>query len=235
VQLVKLGVLTKTETTQGNRTLWLYTVDTTWNRERYQWEFEERYRTETQTDSARSIKDEIGRLQQALSNASPTDMLKIIERIKELTLQMQNGESKPKEQAKTTPEPAPVEEEQSKEAPDDEEERFMDFLVAEHAPERPIAWRNWAKQAIKKGEFVGIDDYRREFDERQTIRAITEYLKKEVPRLEFGKSQQVFAGLVHYSSEKARYLANYGGHEVQVSPETVQKALTQMIETQQQR
>jgi hypothetical protein len=42
-ELGKLGVVSKQEIKRGNNTIWIYTVDTTWKREQYKAEFNERY------------------------------------------------------------------------------------------------------------------------------------------------------------------------------------------------
>jgi hypothetical protein len=215
-ELGKLGVISKQEIKRGVNTIWIYTVDTTWKREQYRTEFDERYNSRKVGSTALSaVKEEIARLQQALNSASPDDMLAILERIKSLALQMKdkNQDAKPASQPALLPEPSP---------PIDE--AFIDYIV-EQTPnvQNKYAYKAKVKRLLCAGELDGIDEYKQGYEQCKRIIAIAKRLEGATVNL-YGEKRS-FDGEVIFDDESATYVAYFGGYKVAVSQETVKAAL----------
>ncbi|MGE4294732.1 MAG: helix-turn-helix domain-containing protein [Campylobacterales bacterium] len=221
-ELCRLGVLTKKP---NHRSGYTYTVVTTWRREEF---LAEIYgRKEGATPSPQS---ELHALKLALISAEPEEALKLVERIKELTLQIQGKEQEPpaplkpaQSQPAKSKSPKPIEAVEPK--PAEPENGLVDYIVSCHAQKKPIndkhAYRAKIKRLLTAGSFEGVEEYQEGYDQKQTEAAIAAYIKQGGAKVEIDGYQHSFDGIVKYNSEKGRYLALFGGHDVVVTPETV--------------
>jgi hypothetical protein len=245
--LVKIGVLSRRDVKNGLKITYIYTVDTTWKREQYRIELGERYPPKNaQNNKANVIKDEIDHLKQALLKASPDEMLAILDRIKNLTLEMQSSASIAQDVApieasaqSSTPidKPAPSQEPkaeataikppypaatQNEKSPIDE--AFVDFIVAQtpNVANKP-AYKTKIKKLLAEGKFEGIEEYRHAFAVEKTCRAVKKYLTHK--KMEIGGEIYSFGGEVAFDEECGVYKASFGGYYAIVSAETIEKAL----------
>jgi hypothetical protein len=168
-ELCKLGVLSKKINKYGSYT---YTVDTNWKRE----EFLAEIYGKTSTPS---LESELHALKIALVSAEPEEALKLINRIKELTLEIQSGK-KDKEDSKEEPTQSTTTkiDETDKKPQQPVANELLDFIVSTDKPRNPHAYKNKIRELIKKGVFDGLDEYERKYAQQQTITAINQYGKE---------------------------------------------------------
>ncbi|MDR2152425.1 MAG: helix-turn-helix domain-containing protein [Helicobacteraceae bacterium] len=215
-ELCKIGILSKREIKRGANTIWVYTIDTTWKREQYRAEFDAHYNSR-ETPAPDAIKEEIERLKQALTDASPDNALEILERMKALLQNKRQSEAPPQ-----TPIEKPKIETPAPQTPIDE--AFADYIVAQTPNvQNKYAYKAKVKRLLVAGELDGIDDFKRGYDDQRRIDAIARYLKDATMEL-YGEIRN-FDGEVVFDDEAAAYFAYFGGYKVKVSAETVKDAL----------
>ncbi|MDR1912813.1 MAG: hypothetical protein LBQ52_10785 [Helicobacteraceae bacterium] len=245
--LVKIGVLSRRDVKNGLKITHIYTVDTTWQREKYRIELGERYPPKNaQNNKANVIKDEIDHLKQALLKASPNEMLAILDRIKNLTLEMQSATpiaqdvapigapaqsatpidkaaplQEPKAEATAIKPPCPAAT-QSEKSPIDE--AFVDFIVDQNpSVQNKPAYKAKIKKLLANNELDGIEEYRHAFAVEKTNRALKKYLTGA--KTEIGGVTRSFDGEIEFSEKEGVYVAYFAGLGIAVSSETLEKAL----------
>jgi hypothetical protein len=231
-ELCRLGVLTKKPNRKGSYT---YTVITTWKREEF---IAEIYgQKEGATPSPES---ELRALKLALMSAEPEEALELVDRIRELTLQIQGKEQAPPAAAKPDrPQPSDAKSDKppQKEKPQPPKEQsppmetvdegFVDYIVSKNPHiKNHHAYRAKVKRLLIAGEFVGAEEYMEGYQEQKTKSAIANHLKGG--EIEINGYIHKFDGgmsAVRYNSDRGWWEASFGGHSVQVSPQTVKTAI----------
>jgi DNA-binding MarR family transcriptional regulator len=92
MELVKLGLLTKEIIKEGNRTIWLYTLDVEWRSEQYLKDHAKEFNSHIPAKNP-TIAEEIASLAATLAAAAPEDQSAILEKIRKLTSKAQETQS----------------------------------------------------------------------------------------------------------------------------------------------
>jgi hypothetical protein len=194
VQLQKLGVATKAEIKSGKQTRYIYTIDVTWRREEYEAESEEYFPPikNENYEQIRAIKAEITQLQRALNSSRPQDMLTVIEKIKTLTLQMQeisveNSSGKASssqvtnERINNNKAPERAKRGSTVQIDDKEAKELAEYIVSRKKLSKiddPIAYTKTIYNLIKSGELLDLDSYKMSFKEYKQEQIEVEMEKK---------------------------------------------------------
>lgn len=210
-ELCRLGVLTKKPNKYGGYT---YTVITTWRREEFLAEF---YRESAEPPSPAS---ELHALKLALVSAEPEESLKIIERIKEMTIKVHGVNP---EQPESAPAPEPVQDEPP--APAADTEGLLDFIVRADKPRSPHAYKNKIRQLIKRGEFDGLEEYERRYNEEQMITVINQHGKEVLSVINEGKKIRMDENSAYV--QDGRFFVRFAG----VPGEISHKILRELLES----
>lgn len=217
--LCKLGVLTKQPNKYGGYT---YTVITTWRREEFLAEF---FGEKNETPSPAS---ELHALKLALVSAEPEESLKIIERIKELTIKVHGvkGEEEKPDQPESTPAAELVQDEPP--APATDTEGLLDFIVRADKPRSPHAYKNKVRQLIKRGEFDGLEEYGRRFNEERMIAVINQHGRGILQATINGEKRRMDENSAFV--QDGRYFVRFGGTAAEISAKTFREILESIPE-----